>query len=269
MNTEFALYYDEALTQLSPYHTGREYLRKAVDRMDRSFSIIKDQMPSASILDIGASPFYLLDCALAAGATRAEGIYFANDTHPLRNNPAVFSKNGKIGLHHLDVEKDQLPFAENAFDVVTACEILEHLEYFPSLLGNEIHRILRPGGHLMITVPNVGSLGNILKLIVGGNIYMRYRADPTGRHKHEYTINQLRVLVRYFGLELLTAGYLPSSMSGNPGLRALYRALAKVPFLRRFCPVLFVLARMPEAKTAGPLGDPPTELYSDHRSIEA
>lgn len=268
MAADFALYLNEALTEPTPYHGENHYFRLARDRMDRSFAVIADRVKGGAILDIGASPFYLLDRALAHGATRAEGIYFANDTHPLREKPAIYSPHGRIGIVHLDVEHEPLPYADNSFDVVSACEIFEHLEYFPSRIGAEIHRVLKPGGTLLLTVPNVGSVGNILKLVAGKNIYMKYRSDATGRHKHEYTRSQLASLVRHFRMEVVRTGFFPSPTSDKMYLRPIYQVLARTPVVNRYSPVLYVLGRMPDPKPAPVFGTPPADLYVEDRSIE-
>lgn len=48
-------------------------------------------------------------------------------------------------------------FPDRSFDVVTMWHVLEHL-FDPSLVLAEVHRILRPGGILMLEMPNVRSL---------------------------------------------------------------------------------------------------------------
>jgi len=45
-----------------------------------------------------------------------------------------------------------LPFRAGAFDAVKATEVLEHVPDVPGALA-ECRRVLRPGGHLVITVP--------------------------------------------------------------------------------------------------------------------
>ncbi len=47
---------------------------------------------------------------------------------------------------------DRLPFADQSFDTVLVTEVLEHVENAERAVG-EIFRILRPGGHALITVP--------------------------------------------------------------------------------------------------------------------
>lgn len=48
----------------------------------------------------------------------------------------------------------QLPFADAAFDAALCIEVMEHL-FEPHIAAAEILRVLRPGGVLIVTVPNV------------------------------------------------------------------------------------------------------------------
>jgi methionine biosynthesis protein MetW len=48
----------------------------------------------------------------------------------------------------------ELPFAAESFDVVLCIEVLEHL-FTPDQAVKEIHRVLRPGGRLVASAPNV------------------------------------------------------------------------------------------------------------------
>ncbi|PQP41641.1 class I SAM-dependent methyltransferase [Mycolicibacterium austroafricanum] len=264
----FALYFDRDLTRPTPYDGNGNYLRMAKPRLDRTYDLIAPYVKGAHVVDIGASPFYLLDCALQGGASRASGVYFAYDQHPLREAERIYSSHGEIELSHLNIEEQDWPFADDSVDVVTACEILEHCEHFPLRFANEVRRVLRPGGLLLITVPNVASIANIAKLVLGKNIFMKYRADATGRHKHEYTMAQLRAFGRFMGLETVETGYLPFVTSHKAWPRAAYRTVAATPGLRRYSPKLYILARQPQQKSRELLTVPPAALYDDDMSIE-
>ena len=48
---------------------------------------------------------------------------------------------------------DKLPFADGDFDVVTLLAVLEHLSH-PRAMVEEISRVLKPGGHAVLTVPS-------------------------------------------------------------------------------------------------------------------
>lgn len=264
----FQLFFDEALTRPTPYGANGSYFAKAKDRMDRTYAVIEPFVAGATMLDVGASPFYLLYRALGGGAARAHGLYFANDAHPLKDQQVIFSDHGAIELSHGNAEVNGFPFADDAVDIVTACEILEHFDHFPESFAREVRRVLRPGGHLCITVPNVAAIANILKLMFQRNIYYPYRADHTGRHKHEYTMAQLRAFVRYLGMEVVSAGYMPSPTSDKFTLRPAYRTIAHVPGLRSYSPVLYMLARQPAVKPVSDLSIMPPSLFDDAQSIE-
>jgi SAM-dependent methyltransferase len=51
----------------------------------------------------------------------------------------------------------RLPFADGSFDVVLAADVIEHLDDDRQAL-EEFARVLRPGGHLILTVPAFPSL---------------------------------------------------------------------------------------------------------------
>ncbi len=265
---DFALYHDAERTRPTPYHSGGAYFAKARDRMNRTYALVRPYVKDAVALDIGASPFYLLHRMLGGGARRAIGVYFANDDHPLRDQPAIHSRHGKIELSHCNAELERLPLGENEADVVTACEILEHFDMFPSFFAHEVRRVLKPGGYLAITVPNVASVANILKLIARRNIYYPYRADHTGRHKHEYTKAQLKAFIRYLGMDVVKAGYLPSPTSDKFALRPFYRLIAALPGIRGYSPVLYILARQPDPKPESDLDIMPPALFDHAQSIE-
>jgi SAM-dependent methyltransferase len=59
---------------------------------------------------------------------------------------------------HLALEGSILPFAENAFDIVVSCDVLEHVASVGRAL-EEIHRVLRPGGLFIGFVPLQGGFG--------------------------------------------------------------------------------------------------------------
>ena len=56
---------------------------------------------------------------------------------------------------------DRFPFDDGAFEVVWCSEVLEHL-FDPAFALREMHRILKPGGRLLVTVPYHGRFKNIL-----------------------------------------------------------------------------------------------------------
>ena len=61
-----------------------------------------------------------------------------------------------------------LPGHDDAFDVVVAAEVIEHLEN-PRFMIREIFRLLRPGGTAIVTTPNNESWRSLIALLVRGH----------------------------------------------------------------------------------------------------
>ena len=59
-----------------------------------------------------------------------------------------------------------IPLADNVADLVLANDILEHV-VTPEILLAEFLRVLKPGGELNITVPNLVSYGNRISILFG------------------------------------------------------------------------------------------------------
>jgi SAM-dependent methyltransferase len=53
----------------------------------------------------------------------------------------------------LDIRSVRLPFEDNSMDLVYCCHILEHIRHLPEL-KREFHRILKPGGNVVVVVPH-------------------------------------------------------------------------------------------------------------------
>lgn len=72
-----------------------------------------------------------------------------------------------------------LPFADQSFDAVYAIEVFEHLGR-PYEAMAEIHRILKPGGQLVFSVPNVLHLQSRLNFLFTGfhTLYVPPTANP-------------------------------------------------------------------------------------------
>lgn len=129
----------------------------------------------AKHLDIGAAAGQLI------GKYRAEfgAESFACDyTDTLMELP-----DQKVDIADLNVEK--LPYADNAFDVVTATEIIEHLEN-PREFLRDIARVLKPGGLCVISTPNVLNLNSRLRYLWFG-FHQLFGPLPVGARKLEST----------------------------------------------------------------------------------
>jgi SAM-dependent methyltransferase len=79
-----------------------------------------------------------------------------------------------------------LPLADNVFDLVISCDVLEHVEIIEHSL-DEIHRTMRVGGSFIGFVPAEGGLGaHAFYRFLDPNIYR-----DTKDHHHAYTRREL------------------------------------------------------------------------------
>ena len=71
----------------------------------------------------------------------------------------------KVDIANLNHER--LPYDDATFDVVTATEVIEHLEDFRQVV-REIHRVLKPGGVCILSTPNILNLNSRLRFLTFG-----------------------------------------------------------------------------------------------------
>jgi len=71
-----------------------------------------------------------------------------------------------VTVSSIDIEHVALPFGNNFFDVVICNQVLEHMKEIFWVIS-EIARVLKPGGNLILGVPNLGSLHNRIALMAG------------------------------------------------------------------------------------------------------
>ena len=57
-----------------------------------------------------------------------------------------FAEQYTFSCRCFDIERDAFPYPDNTFDLVTWCEVIEHLTLNPVWALSEIHRVLKPGG---------------------------------------------------------------------------------------------------------------------------
>jgi SAM-dependent methyltransferase len=127
----------------------------------------------------------------------------------------------------VDLNVDRLPEQDGSLALVVASEVIEHL-VDPGRAIAEFHRVLRPGGHVLITVPNVAFWRFRLEALRGG--VPSVTADA--RHLHSFNAALLNALVVCEGFEIVTL----------TGLRQRYEFLAALGFTW-LCDTLLLIGR--------------------------
>jgi SAM-dependent methyltransferase len=129
----------------------------------------------------------------------------------------VDGMNGEpLVIERLDLETDRLPIETGIIDVVSAFDIIEHFKFSPEMFIMECNRVLKPGGTLIVSTPNITSAKSLARMIEGESPYEcreYHRAFVDGRiHPLEYDYSQIYTLFVCNGFEarsLVSIAYTP------------------------------------------------------------
>ncbi len=108
-----------------------------------------------------------------------------------------------IEVHHCDFDNNPFPLPSESFDVVLCHDVIEHVLHTDHLL-NEINRVLRPGGLLNLSVPNINqpvSLISQLFLDLTPPFAARYRCT----HYRDFTLRLSKGMLRAHGFRIIRA----------------------------------------------------------------
>ena len=142
----------------------------------------------ARVLDVGAGPGRLVAALRDAG-------YEATGIEPSRRSAALAHQAG------LPVQRcDLLEYADSRLDAAVMWHVLEHLDDPPTALVT-VRGWLRPGGLLLVGVPNVASL----QAEVAGEGWLHLDAP---RHRIHFTADGLRRLLVRSGFEVVRTHHL-------------------------------------------------------------
>jgi ubiquinone/menaquinone biosynthesis C-methylase UbiE len=150
---------------------------------------------------------------------------------------------------------DGLPLRSNSFDLITALDILEHLDE-PARALAELRRVCSKTGHVILTVPAF--------MLLWGN------QDDISHHRRRYTRQELQKLLRESGFVVHRISYFNTFLfpliaavrlsrrllhhrSGNSPLRSDF-TLTKPGFMNRMLSIVFGAEASVLAKFSFPFG---------------
>ncbi len=111
-----------------------------------------------------------------------------------------------VVARRVNINTEPLPYDEGYFDAVVSLDVIEHV-FDPVRFLQEVHRILRPGGALVISTPNIRKLQRIFSLIRGH--FPRTSYDPVGYdggHLHYFTSRDMKALLEQQGFAVEHVG---------------------------------------------------------------
>jgi len=183
-----------------------EYCRQHRTRLAADLHLIDRHVEKgARVLEYGAIPL-LMTAALAALDFKVSAL----DLGPERFARAIESLG--LDVTRSDVEIEAVPFAGGTFDVVLFNELFEHLRINPIFTLKEVHRVLKPGGLLLLSTPNLRSFRGIRNLIlrdqghaVSAGVYRQFeKLETLGHmgHVREYTAREVSDFLTRIGFRV-------------------------------------------------------------------
>lgn len=192
-------------------------VRCAPGAHDAAFDLMMQHVPAKGrVMDLAAGSGAWLLRLRNAGFLDLSAIELDVARFELNVKPQPIDLNGRFSE---EVSSD--------FDLVTALEIIEHLDS-PRDFLREIFKILSPGGYLLVTTPNIAHwVGRIRFLTSAEHRYFRESDYHEQRHISPISHLQMQLMCKEIGFELLAYG--TSGSFWGPIKRVLTSVLS-VPF---------------------------------------
>lgn len=180
--------------------------------IELKFRILKmsKMVPQGSkVLEVGCGFGYISQLIKDAG----------NDVYGIELSPKAVkhSKNLGIKVFELDLNDKWELLKGHKFDVVVLGEVIEHV-FDTDALIEKIYKVLKPGGYLILSTPNVASFGRRLMLLFGINPILEYTArNSDAGHIRYFTFKNLRSLLKdhNFEVETYVSDYVTLDLHGN------------------------------------------------------
>lgn len=164
---------------------------------DKAFELITARLESGSrILDLGAGRGHLARRIGSWLEARGEGGLLAAD----------ISQEGfeatEVPFRRLNFN-EPLPFDDQCFDVIYTIEVMEHL-HRPYDLLKECFRVLKPGGWLIASTPNILNLQSRFRFLFTGfwDLYQPPSIDPANGGRICGHVMPLHLAYYAYGLRL-------------------------------------------------------------------
>lgn len=156
---------------------------------------------------------------------------------------------GRRGLStaQVNLNYQPIPLNDGIIDLVICNGVMEHLAFYDHAI-TEAYRVLKNGGHFLVTMPNLGNYIQRISLLLGfqpsdvsvsskiqvGTIFDA--GKPSVGHAHSATVRAMRQLLAYYNFHIV------SIRKGRPKIVGTYRRWA-LPIKIMGCIVPICLVR--------------------------
>lgn len=174
--------------------TGDEYHIGHTARLARTLEVLYGEgvVEGGRILELGTTGFFPI----------AVESLFPGVTIDVTNYDNAWTPT--VTAFAIDLEYDEIPAEDETYDIVLCCEVLEHMEIDPMHMLSEVNRVLKIGGKLIVTTPNILSSQAWAKMLAGyaPHFYMQYhKSREYHRHNYEYGVREVRNVLTSAGFD--------------------------------------------------------------------
>ena len=184
----------------------KSYAKNHRNRLAFDFQTVSTQLNKSDlIVECGSAPFILTQ-SLNENGYNIVGLDIA---------PARFQKTielNRLNVKECDIETARLPFEDNSAGCVLFNQLFEHLRINPIKTMRETLRILKPGGQLHLSTPNLLSVSGLIKLFrhktafsCENGVYEQYdKLEKLGHmgHVREYTAHEVAEFLKKTGFHV-------------------------------------------------------------------
>ncbi|MBS7614450.1 methyltransferase domain-containing protein [Candidatus Bathyarchaeota archaeon] len=180
------------------------------DRSRKAIKILKDIIANISDRDI---KFLEIGCGTGEFLERIASLDERLKVWGVDISKLAISKVKQKGFEGfaLDISRQKTPFPDNFFDIIYAGDVVEHL-FDPDFMIKEAKRVLKDGGLIILSTPNLSSYYNRVMLLFGfqpffsevstEKVFGRPGEKIVG-HIRLYTLKSLKEFLSYYGLEIV------------------------------------------------------------------
>jgi len=171
-------------------------------RIQKVRRIFSGMAPGRVILDVGCS---------AGGVLRP--LVKTHEIHGVDIAPSFVKRAIENGIHAVqhNLEGDPLPYPAGKFDAIFCGETIEH-QVDTDWLMFEINRVLKPGGKLVLTFPNIRTLLGV-GMMLFFDLPPMYAARYRSAHFRDFTLRTIKIVLKAHGFKFESAAgsafYLP------------------------------------------------------------
>ena len=182
----------------------------------RQIALLLERVPEGGlVLDLGMGAGIVAHTLLLAG--RRVAVLDVPEADP---EPAERLRGLGAEVLTAEVGPEPIPLEDGSVDAVFLGDVIEHVPGSPLPMLEEIHRVLRAGGQLVLTTPNAVRLHVRAKLLLGRSnwppldVVYGYTVHPS--HHREYTGSDLVDVLTRSGFEQIAVEYVEERLVTLP-----------------------------------------------------